>query len=243
MSLRHSFHKNCLPGIRNFLLAFALSLAGIVYAGPRDTTFIKRPFYLGLSLGYTQFLHTSDANRFVAPVYAEDVPYSRQFNFGYSPALQLSFPFLRKMECELALQRTTWVGVRSEISEYHYGGPFGNNVVGFRTALRWFDLSVWQIRSVFSYEFKRARSYAFTAGLGGWLDLQDKNIRGNYGAEAQVKCYVESSHFGVLQFAIVAGGNGMDTYAAFRVGVMLKGTRTYRVKPDKYYIRTYEEGE
>lgn len=209
----------------------------------RDTTFIKRPYYLGITVGYIQYLHITDENRFAPPVYLYQVGNSGQTNFGFSPAFQISFPFLRRMECEAAVQRTTWFRMKSEISEYHYAATFGHEIVGFRTTVHWFDVSTWELRTVFSYEFNRKGNHAVTAGLGGWLDLQDKGQRVHYGAEAQVKCYLESEHAGNWQVALSAGGNDLDLYASLRVGLMIKGTRTYRVKPDKYYTRTYEEGE
>lgn len=220
-----------------------LSSIGLSAKGGRDTTFIKRPYYLGISVGYTQFTHVFEENRFEVPVYLSDVMYSRQTNYGFSPAVQISFPFLRRMECEVGLQRTTWFSMRSDVSEYHYAATFGHDIVGFRTVIRWFDQSVWQARSIFSYEFYRKKNLALTAGLGGWLDLQDRNKRANWGAETQVKCYLESEHMGNWQIAVSAGSTAIDLYATVRVGFMLKGTRTYRVKPDKYYTRTYEDGE
>lgn len=221
---------------------FAKSRETTALAGSRDTTFIKRPYYLGLSVGYTQWLHAFEGNQFNAPVYIFDLYDTRTLNFGISPAIQLSFPFLRRMECEASLQRTTWYGVRSDVTEYHYSAT-GNDILGFRTVKKWFDQSAWQVRTIFSYEFYRTEHFAFVAGMGGRLDLQDHDDRNNYAGEVQLKCYLESENFGTFQFSLTAGANGLDVFTGVRVGYMLKGTRTYRVKPDKYYTRTYEEGE
>jgi hypothetical protein len=209
----------------------------------RDTTFIKRPYYLGVSVGYTHWLNLNVNNQFEPPVNLWDLPATRELSFGFSPALQLSFPFLRRMECEATLQRTTWYGSHSVVSEYHYATTPGNEIVGFRTIRKWYDQSVWQTRAIFSYELMRKSQSAFLIGIGGRLDLQHRDKRNNYGVEMQLKCYLQSEHFGNLQVSVTGGGNGLDLYAGVRVGYMLKGTRTYRVNPDKYYVRTYEEGD
>lgn len=228
---------------RHFVTGILMMTLFTVTAQSRDTTFIKRPFYLGVSVGYIHWMHIYSGNQFTPPVNLGDLPYTRQINFGISPAIQLSFPFLRRMEFESAIQRTTYFGTRSEVVEYQYSTSSTNQVVGFRTVRKWFDQSVWQVRAIFAYEFKRKQHYALVAGLGGWLDLQDLDYGNNYGAEAQLKCYWQPEHFGNYQLSLSAGANGFDVFAIIRVGIMLKGTRTYRLKPDKYYVRTYEEGE
>lgn len=208
-----------------------------------DTTFIKRPYYLGITIGYTQLTHALAANRFVAPVNQVDVRYARQLEFGFSPALEFSFPFLRRMEFESDLQRTTWFGTHAVISGYHYASQFDHTVVGFQTIRDWFNYSVWQVRAVFSYELKRSEHFALLLGAGGRLDMQDVVARNNYGVEVQLKSYVGYPHFGNLGLALYAGGNQYDLYGGLSVAYLLKGTRTYRTRPSKYYVRTYEDGE
>lgn len=214
-----------------------------LYAKGNDTTFIKRPFYLGISIGYTHFTHALSSNRFAAPVNMVDVPYARQLEFGFSPALEFSFPFLRRMEFESDLQRTTWFGTHSVISDYHYQSQFDHTIIGFQTVRDWFTYSVWQVRAIFSYEVKRSEHFALLAGAGGRLDLQDVVARNNYGAEVQLKCYLSYAHFGNLGIALYGGGNGYDLHAGISVAYLLKGTRTYRTHPFRYYTRTYEDGE
>ncbi|HTF02623.1 MAG TPA: hypothetical protein VK826_01305 [Bacteroidia bacterium] len=212
--------------------------------GKRDTTFIKRPYYLGLTAGYTHFLHVLDNNSPSDIAYMPGWVRNQVFYSGISPGLTFAFPFSKKMECEVAMQWSTYFDKRNEITDLVTDTAPFPHIVSYNSVRVWKASHTWELRTAFTYEFLRKNTVALQAGAGGWLAVQDVGYgSGQVGLEGLVKCYVAPAHFPTMQFALACGITHVDMYASLRVSVMLQGTRTYRVKPDKYYVRTYEEGE
>lgn len=221
------------------LITFLTALALTAGAQNRDTTFIKRPYYLGFTSGYSQYTSYAREGTPFDPV---NPPNSNEFYREYynerSIGAELAFPFLRKWECEVTFEysRTkAW----QQINYYHVV-PQSDPQIGWSSAVsRNEQLNTFRLRSFFSYELLRKSKFAVNAGGGGWYFTSAQ-----VGAEGGVKCYYFVNSKMALQFGVTAGyAKNLGVYGAGRISILLSGTRTYRAHPHKYYVRTYEEGE
>jgi len=223
-----------------FTMLFAivyLSLKAV--PGNGDTTFIKRPYYLVFSVAYTDFLKSAEIGSGF-PVgqasTAKDAFY--KFYNSRSAGLMIAFPFFRKWECELGSDMVitkdwrhynVWHVVPNTAPPEYYATTISrlNNVTSVR------------VRSAFSYEFLRKEKFACHAAGGAWYD--SRGTAGFVGMEGGVKLYYTPVKSVAVQFAANYGVTKGGKYFTFRLGIALCGSRNYRAKPDKYYIRTYED--
>jgi hypothetical protein len=220
-------------------LLVLLYLSGPLLAREKDTTFINRPYYFGLTVGYSAF--ASYATRGV-PFEMDNLPRAHQdyeeFHNDRSIGVELSFPFLRRWECEADFERVVtrgwkqqcsyWVNPHTQPEEVNWSASSRNTLVN--------NL---KIRSFFSYEILANRNFVLNAGAGGWYSSIAR-----IGAEAGVKCYWSANKNLAFQAGFYGGyTEATKLYATVRCSVLLKGKRTYRVHPNHYYVRTYEEGE
>lgn len=207
--------------------------------GKGDTTFIIRPYYLGVSVAYTDFMNSAESGtQFPVDQAFVEQSYFLKFYNSRSVGLMLAFPFLRNWECELGSefvvtkdwrQRNVLHVIPNTAPPEYYGSSVS----------RWNHTTSIRLRSMFSYELLRKGKFAWHLAGGSWYD--SKGVAGFIGMEGGVKCYYAPTKSTAVQLAANYGVSKGGQYITLRLGVALSGTRNYRAKPDKYYIRTYED--
>jgi len=166
-----------------------------------------------------------------------DVEFYKFYN-SRSLGLMLTFPFLRKWECELGSD----VVITKDWRQYTIWNRIQNTAPPeYSTTFisRWNSTTSVRLRSVFSYEILHKGKFDWQAAAGTWYDL--RGAAGFVGVEGGVKLNYTPVKSGAMQLSATYGATKGGQYVSLRLRFALCGTRTYRVKPDKYYVRTYEE--
>jgi hypothetical protein len=228
-----------------FILFITILLLGTdAFAGKNDTAIYRRPYYLGFTAAYSVFADKfnvhSPADLINDP--ESHLPGSKVLNGG-GFGLVYEFPFASRFTCEIDAEYFRYSGINAKPS----GISLNADGVGFHyTGMNysWYNSNHMDCRMIFATEVFRNAKFSLQAGLGGWV-LAAGNRENNYvaGAEATVKAWIPVSSGGAVQTGLVYGINGRGSYMQLRAAFALKGTRIYRHRPSKYYIRTYEIGE
>lgn len=227
--------------MRLFVILVCLGIGGVAKAipGKGDTTFIKRPYYLGVAVGYIDY--SNDATLGTPFPLGTTLSESAEFSKFYSArtiGLVFAFPFLRKWECESGVDfggSTNW-----EQENIIHQVPNTNPPVTWASSTsRWNNDKVLRVRSSFAYEVVKMEKVNVQGGIGGWYDGHGSS--GYVGAEIGLKAYYPLSKSLAVQLGVNYGITKGGRYAGVRLALLLSGTRMYRVRPDSYYVRTYED--
>lgn len=224
---------------RFILTCFFLLMVEIAIAGSKDTTFIKRPYYLGITCSYTDYMDNATwGTPFPANQTVNDYASYTRFYNARSIGLMIAFPFLRKWECETGAEIVVTRDWRQR-NYLHYVPNTNPQEFWSSSTSRWNREQSVRLRSMFSFEFLRKGKLAVQAVGGGWYDV--RGTSGHVGAESGVKLYCTPVKSAAVQVAAYYGLSKGGQSVSLRLALVLCGTRNYRVKPDKYYIRTYED--
>ncbi len=229
--------------MKNILVAIIiLFFAREVKAGAGDTAYYRRPYYLGVSAGYTAYTNGILAGSPRPVVVPQNPYYDRMAYWGASYGLVAAFPFARKMECELGLDGNFTRGWESNITDVAkdpetmrpIGYSFNTHYVRYHTA---------NFRLQFGYELFRGNKFALNAGIEAWgAFINTRHLTNGGGLNAVVKTYLPVSHGNAaIQIAGIFGLTHTGTYVGVRASYCLTAMRIYRHKPRHYYVRTYED--
>jgi hypothetical protein len=218
------------------LIAFLFAGYG-AYAGNADTTFVKRPYYLGVTTGYSKFgIWSTEGTPFDMTNLPRSNQNFREYYYDQSIGIELAFPFLRKWECEANFEYQRTFGWQQSCTYYEKNNPPPAEIFWSATSHK-LQLNDWKLRSFFSYELFRGSVFALNAGAGGWYSVSSR-----VGAETGMKCYIKANKNITIQTGVYAGYSSVTRlYGTVRASVLLSGTRTYRARPEHYYVRTYED--
>lgn len=225
--------------IRFVLFALLLFVSGAMFAQNRDTSFIRRPYYIGFTAGYSLYGPNAHDGTFFDVKNPPTVnQLYEEFYNERSIGIELAFPFLTKWECENSVEYSRTQGRTT--AAWHHVVPLTDPEIAWTTAYsRQTLLQAVRLRSFFSYDLYNAGKFNLKAGAGGWFSSSPK-----VGVEAGLKCYYQITDDLALQLGTTAGyAKILGVYGGARISLLLTGTRTYRAHPYKYYVRTYEEGE
>ncbi len=223
-----------------FIIFFACGAA--LYAGERDTTIYRRTYYLGITAAFSSFQeeYRSPSDLLIAPV---DYRYSAIVLRGGGIGLVYDFPFASRYSCEINAQYFRHVGYRFMPTGYSPDADgIGFHYTGWQST--WFNSNELNCRLVFAAELLRTSRFSLHVGLGGWALAAGNRVSGNVAVvEAVLKSWIPASRGGAVQVGIAYGYTGSGSYIQLRAGFALRGTRIYKHRPSKYYVRTYEIGE
>ena len=219
------------------ILGVVLMFFSAARAKDRDTSFIKRPYYLGITSGYSKFgtyaIYGTPFDMINLPKTSQSY---EELYYDNSLGIELAFPFLRRWECETDFEFVQTFGWGQYCIYYEKNNPPPQEII-WHASSHDFVLNDWRLRSFFSYELMRKGKFSLNAGGGGWYSTLAR-----IGTEAGLKCYYAVNRNISFQFGINAGYAAITKmYAAARFSVLLTGNRTYRTRPEHYYVRTYED--
>lgn len=228
-----------------FFLFVTFSL--LVQAKEDDTAFYRRPYYLGVNMGYNGFVMGVFKN-YPTLMDAYHDPQSSHVNWFSTYGLMLAFPFARHGEMELALEGSYARGWLTEITEQHRDPVNPLHVVSVDQAIHHAHAGSLTTRLQLGYEVGRRNNYGFVIGGEMWYDLLGRRALTRYNAAGYalvLKTYIPASHgnAAVQLSGIIGNLLTARLYFGVRAGFCLRGTRVYRHKPKKYYVHAYEEGE
>lgn len=222
-----------------FLIFFAFGSA--LCAGGRDTTIYRRTYYLGIASAFSSFQkeYRSPSDLLTASV---DYRYSTIVLRGGGLGLVYDFPFASRYSCEINAQYFRYVGYRFMPTGYAPDTDgIGFHYTGWQST--WFSSNELNCRLVFAAELFRTAGFSIHAGLGGWALAAGNRENGNVGVEVILKSWIPVSRGGAVQAGVAYGYTESGSYIQLRAGFALRGTRIYKHRPSKYYVRTYEVGE
>ncbi len=227
------------------LIVVTVLISLIAEAKGNDTAYYRRPYYLGVTVGYNGFVNGVFAQH--PSIYsAWQNPDSWRVNWNTKYGLMLALPFAKRWELELGLEALYAKGWNSDITGVHYDVENPMKVVGFDYAIFHSHSTSLTTRLQFGYEIFRKNNYALVGGAEMWMDVIGRHEFTRYnqrGYALVLKSYIPVSHAnGAIQISVLVGDiASRSMYVGARMGFALKGTRVYRHKPKKYYVQTYED--
>lgn len=228
--------------MRLLLFLFSVVIAGSLYAGKGDTAIYRRTYYLGLTSAYSTFQEELRTPTQYVNALVQIQPGATVLHGG-GLGLVYDFPFASRFSCEINAQYFRYTGYRTMASGYVIDSDGSDlHMSGYKC--EWFNSNEMNCRLVFAAELLRNSRFSIHAGLGGWGLAAGNRESGNVaGVEAIVKSWIPVSRGSAVQAGLIYGVTGSGTYIQLRAAFAVRGTRIYRHRPSKYYVRTYEEGE
>ena len=223
------------------LILLVVSL-GVLHAQTSDTSFYTRPYYIGVSGGYTAYVQGVLSGSPV-PVNPNGLPFGpTQVYWSAGYGVLWAFPFGRHMECEIGLDGNFVKGWVTEITGVHYSPTDPLRPSGYDFSTRTTRGSFISTRLQFGREIYRRNDFGIGAGLEVWTAVAaQKDVYNEIGVQLVGKMYLPVARSGAVQTSLFYGITHSGSYVGLRAAFCLKGTRVYRHKPKSYYVRTYED--